>query len=344
MTSSKVGCLGHREHSQANQADQIRNVIDDMFKIMLVTATFDAGGRPSADILVNSISKTLDISLQDAHEFAAANASSLPGVPPELIQYVEGGRNPDIYTREFVELVHRGNQLMRGKMNAFAQFRDILADHIAESMPELRADAEEIVRATGGRAPAPIVAAQSNANGNANASNGAATHGVENVSSTFDGLNRYSVLFLSLRIEPAQYTLFKRKSTHRNMKILEAQSAVLSNFEVWQHLSEKKRRGPPNLETVVRELMTYLDTHPNPLQSPVTYTPDTIRSLLEGLRPYDLTKAEVVMIINVKPLSLPLLSAVIEDMENRLTPEQGEEIIAVIESVMGGPKEAPKLA
>lgn len=90
--------------------------------------------------------------------------------------------------------------------------------------------------------------------------------------------------------------------------------------------------------------MTYLDTHPNPLQSPVTYTPDTIRALLQGLRPYDLTKAEVVMIINVKPLSLPLLSAVIEDMESRFTAEQGEEIIAVIESVMGGTKEAPKLA
>lgn len=42
------------------------------------------------------------------------------------------------------------------------------------------------------------------------------------------------------------------------MKILEAQSAVLSNFEVWQHLSEKKRRGPPNLETVVREVCPLL--------------------------------------------------------------------------------------
>lgn len=119
-------------------------------------------------------SKGLDVSLQEAHAFASANASALPSVPPELIQYVEGGRNPDIYTREFVELVHRGNQLMRGKMHAFAHFRDILADHISEAMPELRTDVEEIVRDTGGRAPAPIVPAEGNE------SNGAQTQGVEN--------------------------------------------------------------------------------------------------------------------------------------------------------------------
>ncbi|KAL5612089.1 hypothetical protein BROUX41_000363 [Berkeleyomyces rouxiae] len=128
------------------------------------------------------------------------------------------------------------------------------------------------------------------------------------------------------------------------MKVLEAQSAVLSNYEVWKHLSEKTRRGPPNLETVVRELMTYLDTHPNPLQSPVTYDAGTIGSLVEGLRPYDLTKAEMVMILNIKPTSLPLLSAVVEDMENRFTAEQGEQMLEVILEVMGPTKEAVKLA
>lgn len=45
------------------------------------------------------------------------------------------------------------------------------------------------------------------------------------------------------------------------MKIIEAQSAVLSDYEVYQHLSDQrnsykqnKRRGPPNMETVVREV------------------------------------------------------------------------------------------
>ncbi|RFU71767.1 hypothetical protein TARUN_10495, partial [Trichoderma arundinaceum] len=73
-----------------------------------------------------------------------------PSVPPELLEYVENGRNPDIYTREFVELVRRGNQLMRGKVNAFASFRDVLAEQMSSAMPELREDVARVLEATGG--------------------------------------------------------------------------------------------------------------------------------------------------------------------------------------------------
>ena len=71
-------------------------------------------------------------------------------MPPELLEYVENGRNPDIYTREFVELVRRGNQLMKGKARAFGSFRDVLAEQMASAMPELREDVKTVVQATGG--------------------------------------------------------------------------------------------------------------------------------------------------------------------------------------------------
>lgn len=45
------------------------------------------------------------------------------------------------------------------------------------------------------------------------------------------------------------------------MKILEAQNAILTNYEVYSHLADQreryvqsKRKGPPNFETVVREV------------------------------------------------------------------------------------------
>lgn len=45
------------------------------------------------------------------------------------------------------------------------------------------------------------------------------------------------------------------------MKVVDAQSAVLSNYEVYQHLVDQrvrykraKHRGPPNFETVVKEV------------------------------------------------------------------------------------------
>lgn len=80
----------------------------------------------------------------------ASNPDALPSVPPELLEYVENGRNPDIYTREFVELVRRGNQLMKGKSQAMGSFRDVLAEQMMSAMPELREDVSKVVEATGG--------------------------------------------------------------------------------------------------------------------------------------------------------------------------------------------------
>lgn len=74
-------------------------------------------------------------------------------IPPEIIEYVESGRNPDIYTREFIELVQRTNDHLRGKALAFRSFRDILAEEIHSAMPELRSELERVIQETGGRGP-----------------------------------------------------------------------------------------------------------------------------------------------------------------------------------------------
>jgi len=51
-------------------------------------------------------------------------------VPPEIIEYIENGRNPDVYNREFVEVAQRMNMMLKGKSEAFAMFRDVLAGEI----------------------------------------------------------------------------------------------------------------------------------------------------------------------------------------------------------------------
>ena len=57
-------------------------------------------------------------------------------LPPEVIDYIDSQRNPDIYTREMVEVVQRSNQYLKGKSEAFAGFRDCLAEEMVKGMPE----------------------------------------------------------------------------------------------------------------------------------------------------------------------------------------------------------------
>ncbi|KAG5921909.1 hypothetical protein E4U42_005668 [Claviceps africana] len=141
---------------------QLKDVIQDLYQVMVQVSTYDTTGRPTREVLSNEV-KTLSRSLQTIHATASSPHVVLPSVPPELLEYVENGRNPDIYTREFTELVRRGNQLMRGKCLAFGQFRDVLAREMAAALPELRADVDRVLEGTGGGA-----LSDRNGNGNGN--------------------------------------------------------------------------------------------------------------------------------------------------------------------------------
>lgn len=114
---------------------------------MVQVSTYDEMGRSSRDVLQKELT-TLSQSLQNLHH--QTTSDPLPEIPFELLDYVENGRNPDIYTREFVEMVRRANQNLAGKERAFAKFRDTLAGEMERAMPELREDVGRVLEATGG--------------------------------------------------------------------------------------------------------------------------------------------------------------------------------------------------
>lgn len=66
-------------------------------------------------------------------------------IPSDLINYIQDGRNPDIYTREFVEVVRKINQFLNGKSLAFQNFQNTLANSIKQEFPELSTDVDTIL-------------------------------------------------------------------------------------------------------------------------------------------------------------------------------------------------------
>ncbi|MCJ1417025.1 RNA polymerase II mediator complex subunit [Xylographa parallela] len=110
--------------------DLLKDVIQHLYAIQ--SSVHGYLGPETQQELVRKI-KALTASLATLSRSAAA----LPVlVPPEIIAYVEEGRNPDIYTREFVELVQRGNAYVRGKSEALLGFRDALAEEVGAEWPE----------------------------------------------------------------------------------------------------------------------------------------------------------------------------------------------------------------
>ncbi|MCJ1226900.1 RNA polymerase II mediator complex subunit [Toensbergia leucococca] len=119
--------------------DRLRDVIQNLFEIQ--SAVHGYLGPETQQELVRKISQ-----LSNSLSSLSTSASNLPTqIPPEIIDYVEDGRNPDIYTREFVELAQKGNQYLKGKSEAFAAFRDVLAEEIVRAMPEMKAEVGRVM-------------------------------------------------------------------------------------------------------------------------------------------------------------------------------------------------------
>lgn len=84
------------------------------------------------------------------------------------------------------------------------------------------------------------------------------------------------------------------------------------------------------------QVLEYFKTPPNPLsQQPIVYNGFTIHRLVDRLQEYDLSKGEMIIILNVRPENLAVLSACIEDFMTRFTEDQQNEIQVIIEEVLG---------
>ncbi|CAO3618990.1 unnamed protein product [Cunninghamella blakesleeana] len=58
-------------------------------------------------------------------------------IPEEVINYVENGKNPDLFTQGFISRAATENQFTNGKIQAIDDFRSLLSDEFAKSFPDL---------------------------------------------------------------------------------------------------------------------------------------------------------------------------------------------------------------
>lgn len=145
--------------------DRLKDVIQNLFEIqsavhgylgsetqqelvrkMYTFPKADRSSRNAASSANLSLCAIFRTQLSSSLSSLSTTASTIPmHIPPDIIDYVDEGRNPDIYTREFVELVQKLNQFLKGKSEAFAGFRDVLAEEMMKSMPEMKDDITKVL-------------------------------------------------------------------------------------------------------------------------------------------------------------------------------------------------------
>ncbi|XP_076066695.1 RNA polymerase III subunit I isoform X1 [Oratosquilla oratoria] len=130
------------------------------------------------------------------------------------------------------------------------------------------------------------------------------------------------------------------------MEVINSKSAVLSNFEVYsllQDLSQRDSKGPRSLTktqmhlaNIAFDTLKYLEKTACRSQNP-----EVIHAFLNALKDYKLTKAEKLQLLNLRPTTPVHMQLIIEDSEERLSEEQVEELLDIVQRYLPDENGAP---
>jgi mediator of RNA polymerase II transcription subunit 10 len=131
-------------------SNKIKDVIQNLYDVQSQTHGF----VPETQSLLIEKMTELTQSLADLQRLTDRNIS--PNNPihavdlaPEIVDYVDDGRNPDIFTRDFVELVQRGNAVVYGKKEAFRDFSLVFAKALKEGIGGVERQVDMIMENAG---------------------------------------------------------------------------------------------------------------------------------------------------------------------------------------------------
>ncbi|KAI8384900.1 transcription factor subunit Med10 of mediator complex-domain-containing protein [Radiomyces spectabilis] len=118
--------------TNARQAlgDQLNELLQVLFELSVIVYDFQPDGNKLVWNKVNTVIdhyKKIDELKNDIDAY----------IPEEVINYVETGRNPDIFTQAFVERAATENQFTNGKIQAISDFKSMLSTEFAKSFPDL---------------------------------------------------------------------------------------------------------------------------------------------------------------------------------------------------------------
>ncbi|CAH6722680.1 mediator of RNA polymerase II transcription subunit 10 [[Candida] jaroonii] len=117
--------------------EQLQRLIDDLINVGAGIHDY-VGTQQAYQALIHRFNNII-------LELSTLSSNNLPyPIPIDVINYIEDGRNPDIYTREFIEVNAKSNARLKGRMQNFGKLRDILGDKLVSEFPDLKETIEGI--------------------------------------------------------------------------------------------------------------------------------------------------------------------------------------------------------
>jgi len=128
------------------------------------------------------------------------------------------------------------------------------------------------------------------------------------------------------------------------MEVVNGKAAFLCNYEVLELLKElkdsedkKKVAKGRNFDTLVYCALKYLRNTPCVHQSE-----KAVADFLTAIKEFELTEAECLQIVNLRPTTEVELQLIIEEAEDRLTTQQESRLLELVSLYLGEPEKLPE--
>ncbi|KAI8060307.1 transcription factor subunit Med10 of mediator complex-domain-containing protein [Gongronella butleri] len=110
--------------------DQLNDLLQVLFELSVMVYDFQPQSNEHVRNKINAILEhfqSIDHLKDQLTEF----------VPEEVINYIETGRNPELFTQAFLSRAASENQFTNGKIQAVDDFRSLLSAEFTKSFPDL---------------------------------------------------------------------------------------------------------------------------------------------------------------------------------------------------------------
>ncbi|KAL9239667.1 hypothetical protein vseg_013969 [Gypsophila vaccaria] len=122
------------------------------------------------------------------------------------------------------------------------------------------------------------------------------------------------------------------------MKILKANAGPLTNFEVYDFLLKKGASTDPAQRVMTKLRLFELQVFDYLVERPASsQTRESINEFMEKYKEFNLAKAEVVNIINIRPIDVVELVPCIEEYEKRMDDDRLGKLQNMVDTVLPPP-------
>lgn len=129
------------------------------------------------------------------------------------------------------------------------------------------------------------------------------------------------------------------------MEVLDESSGLISNYEALTLLQDVKEgrggyrkpgqsKAQAQQATILYSTLKYLEKSPCSRQSN-----EIIRNFAKAVERFELTKAETLQLLNQRPTTAVEIQLIVEESEERLSEEQIEELLGIVEETLPGEPE-----